>query len=274
MAAMKPRTGDGPLEVTKEGRGIVMRVPLEGGGRLVVELNADEATRSATRSRTSSADRWPAHAPQLRPPARSRRPEFAAQSGAAGTRSAVARGRRGRPAGAPGATTTAPSSSVRVPADASASRSTSTSLGLLEVEPVRPGAPARCDVAVPVAARRRRPAPGPAGRRRRRQRRSDFRRAGAALARAATDRAERRHLARRRSRPTAALGPFVEGRVLGLLRASTGARRPPEQARWPASCWPAWPTRRHARRRARAAAIAVGGAGWRPRTLALTSRPT
>ena len=43
MAAMKPRTGDGPLEVTKEGRGIVMRVPLEGGGRLVVELKADEA---------------------------------------------------------------------------------------------------------------------------------------------------------------------------------------------------------------------------------------
>ena len=42
MAAMKPRTGDGPLEVTKEGRGIVMRVPLEGGGRLVVELNAEE----------------------------------------------------------------------------------------------------------------------------------------------------------------------------------------------------------------------------------------
>ncbi|HET9301476.1 MAG TPA: DUF3117 domain-containing protein, partial [Propionibacteriaceae bacterium] len=26
MAAMKPRTGDGPMEVTKEGRGIVMRV--------------------------------------------------------------------------------------------------------------------------------------------------------------------------------------------------------------------------------------------------------
>jgi hypothetical protein len=43
MAAMKPRTGDGPLEVTKEGRGYVMRVPLEGGGRLVVELNGDEA---------------------------------------------------------------------------------------------------------------------------------------------------------------------------------------------------------------------------------------
>lgn len=43
MAAMKPRTGDGPLEVTKEGRGIVMRVPLEGGGRLVVEMTPDEA---------------------------------------------------------------------------------------------------------------------------------------------------------------------------------------------------------------------------------------
>ncbi|HET7172911.1 MAG TPA: DUF3117 domain-containing protein [Nocardioidaceae bacterium] len=43
MAAMKPRTGDGPLEVTKEGRGLVMRVPIEGGGRLVVELNVEEA---------------------------------------------------------------------------------------------------------------------------------------------------------------------------------------------------------------------------------------
>ena len=43
MAAMKPRTGDGPMEVTKEGRCIVMRVPLEGGGRLVVELTGDEA---------------------------------------------------------------------------------------------------------------------------------------------------------------------------------------------------------------------------------------
>lgn len=42
MAAMKPRTGDGPLEVTKEGRGIVLRMPLEGGGRLVVEMTQDE----------------------------------------------------------------------------------------------------------------------------------------------------------------------------------------------------------------------------------------
>jgi hypothetical protein len=43
MAAMKPRTGEGPLEVTKENRGYVMRVPAEGGGRLVVELTPAEA---------------------------------------------------------------------------------------------------------------------------------------------------------------------------------------------------------------------------------------
>jgi hypothetical protein len=43
MAAMKPRTGDGPLEVVKEGRSIIMRVPLEGGGRLVVEIDGSEA---------------------------------------------------------------------------------------------------------------------------------------------------------------------------------------------------------------------------------------
>lgn len=43
MAAMKPRTGDGPLEAVKEGKKIVMRVPADGGGRLVVELTPDEA---------------------------------------------------------------------------------------------------------------------------------------------------------------------------------------------------------------------------------------
>lgn len=47
MAAMKPRTGDGPMEATKEGRGIVMRVPTEGGGRLVIELSPDEASELA-----------------------------------------------------------------------------------------------------------------------------------------------------------------------------------------------------------------------------------
>lgn len=43
MAAMKPRTGDGPMEAVREGRVIVVRVPLEGGGRLVVSVNDAEA---------------------------------------------------------------------------------------------------------------------------------------------------------------------------------------------------------------------------------------
>ena len=45
MAATKPLTGDGPSQVTKEGSGPPrMRVPLEGGGRLVVEMSAEEAS--------------------------------------------------------------------------------------------------------------------------------------------------------------------------------------------------------------------------------------
>jgi len=45
MAAMKPRTGDGPMEAEREPRSlIVLRVPLEGGGRLVVSVNEAEAT--------------------------------------------------------------------------------------------------------------------------------------------------------------------------------------------------------------------------------------
>lgn len=43
MAAMKPRTGSGPIEVVKENRVLAMRIPAEGGGRLVIELNAAEA---------------------------------------------------------------------------------------------------------------------------------------------------------------------------------------------------------------------------------------
>ena len=55
MAAMKPRT------VTvrrghKEGRGIVMRVPLEGGGRLVVELSAEEAARLSDALKSVTAE--------------------------------------------------------------------------------------------------------------------------------------------------------------------------------------------------------------------------
>ncbi len=55
MAAMKPRTGDGPLEVTKEGRGVVMRVPLEGGGRLVVEMSTEEADALGDALRTATS---------------------------------------------------------------------------------------------------------------------------------------------------------------------------------------------------------------------------
>lgn len=42
MAAMKPRTGDGSLEVVKEGRCFVLRMPADGGGRIVIEMNAEE----------------------------------------------------------------------------------------------------------------------------------------------------------------------------------------------------------------------------------------
>jgi len=31
------------MEVTKEGRSLIMRVPIDGGGRLVLEINAEEA---------------------------------------------------------------------------------------------------------------------------------------------------------------------------------------------------------------------------------------
>ncbi|MDO4917022.1 MAG: DUF3117 domain-containing protein [Rothia sp. (in: high G+C Gram-positive bacteria)] len=42
MAAQKPRTGDGPLEVVREGRSINMKMPIEGGGRLVLEISQEE----------------------------------------------------------------------------------------------------------------------------------------------------------------------------------------------------------------------------------------
>lgn len=32
------------MEAVKEGRGIVVRIPIDGGGRLVVELNDEEAS--------------------------------------------------------------------------------------------------------------------------------------------------------------------------------------------------------------------------------------
>ncbi|MFY9262078.1 MAG: DUF3117 domain-containing protein [Actinomycetaceae bacterium] len=42
MAAMKPRTGDGPLEAERTIHGTTLRIPLEGGGRLVLEMKNDE----------------------------------------------------------------------------------------------------------------------------------------------------------------------------------------------------------------------------------------
>lgn len=42
MAAMKPRTGDGPLEAERDIHGTTLRMPLEGGGRLVLELDDSE----------------------------------------------------------------------------------------------------------------------------------------------------------------------------------------------------------------------------------------
>src|SRR6185312_1571791 len=52
MAAMKPRTGDGPLEVTKEGRGIVMRVTHNRARHLVLPNPAAQGSR-AMETRTS-----------------------------------------------------------------------------------------------------------------------------------------------------------------------------------------------------------------------------
>ncbi|MDP9801477.1 hypothetical protein J2S49_001553 [Arcanobacterium wilhelmae] len=42
MAAMKPRTGDGPLEVEKSPHGYTLRLPLEGGGRMVLQMSEEE----------------------------------------------------------------------------------------------------------------------------------------------------------------------------------------------------------------------------------------
>lgn len=42
MAAMKPRTGDGPLETERTNHGTTLRIPLEGGGRLVLEMKDEE----------------------------------------------------------------------------------------------------------------------------------------------------------------------------------------------------------------------------------------
>lgn len=44
MAAMKPRTTGGTMEAVVESRKIVMRIPSDGGGRIVIELSKEEAS--------------------------------------------------------------------------------------------------------------------------------------------------------------------------------------------------------------------------------------
>ncbi|WP_124053989.1 DUF3117 domain-containing protein [Arcanobacterium ihumii] len=44
MAAMKPRTGDGPLEAERDNHGVTLKIPLEGGGRLVLSLNETDVS--------------------------------------------------------------------------------------------------------------------------------------------------------------------------------------------------------------------------------------
>ena len=45
MAAMKPRTTGGEMEAVEESRKIVMRIPSDGGGRIVIELSKEEAAQ-------------------------------------------------------------------------------------------------------------------------------------------------------------------------------------------------------------------------------------
>lgn len=42
MAAMKPRTSDGPLEAERDNHGVTVKIPLEGGGRMVLLFKDDE----------------------------------------------------------------------------------------------------------------------------------------------------------------------------------------------------------------------------------------
>ena len=48
MAAMKPRTSDGPLEVERTLHGYTLRLPLEGGGRMVLEMKREELEHLAS----------------------------------------------------------------------------------------------------------------------------------------------------------------------------------------------------------------------------------
>ena len=45
MGELKPRMGDGPLEVEADRHGCTVRIPVAGGGRVVVMLDRKEAER-------------------------------------------------------------------------------------------------------------------------------------------------------------------------------------------------------------------------------------
>jgi hypothetical protein len=63
VAAMKPRTGSGPIEATKEARSYVIRVPMDDGSRLVVSFTLDEAKELAPRGLTPRSTRTHDHHP-------------------------------------------------------------------------------------------------------------------------------------------------------------------------------------------------------------------
>lgn len=48
VAALKPRGGDGPMEIELGQGGCTMLIPVEGGGRLVVVLDSAEAEQLGT----------------------------------------------------------------------------------------------------------------------------------------------------------------------------------------------------------------------------------
>ena len=254
MAAMKPRTGDGPLEVTKEGRGIVMRVPLEGGGRLVSSSTPTRPVPSAMPSRTLSADRPTDLRPRRRAvslPAVSRSSQRFphAVRGVEVVALPVLPGRRhasGEPptvllgpgadelSDALGPTCWASSSSTRPPARPA--RST---------RPVPLGAPATTP-ALGAAGRRRRAAPGRLPARRRRPGRATRDRDSVATTIPAVA-------------PDGGLEAFVVGAMLGSF--GFHWRSSPEHTPVARVVLAGLPTPRTRPRAGRA--IAVGGAGWR-----------
>lgn len=54
MAAMKPQTNSGPVEVTREGAGFVLCLPLDAGGRIVVHLSPEEVRALSGALRTAA----------------------------------------------------------------------------------------------------------------------------------------------------------------------------------------------------------------------------